>query len=90
MFLNCVVNISFDSFKAHITDRAKTEFRSGNTDLAVIPGGLTSMCQPLDVSINKPFKNKLRKCWYRWILNSSNGLTKKGNLKRADLNTVCR
>jgi hypothetical protein len=24
--------------------------------LAVIPGGLTSQLQPLDVSVNKPFK----------------------------------
>ncbi|CAG8856221.1 2319_t:CDS:2, partial [Gigaspora margarita] len=78
-----------DSFSAHITDRAKALFRSGNTDLAVIPGGLTGMYQPLDVSINKPFKDKLRKCWHRWMSNGGNGLTKKGNLKRADLNTVC-
>ncbi|CAG8800623.1 14332_t:CDS:2, partial [Cetraspora pellucida] len=45
------------------------EFRSGNTDLAVIPGGLTSMCQPLDVCINKPFKDKLRNYWHEWMVN---------------------
>ncbi|CAG8799192.1 2542_t:CDS:2, partial [Gigaspora rosea] len=27
---------------------------------------------------------------HRWISNGGNGLTEKGNLKRADLNTVCR
>ena len=27
------------------------------TDVAFIPGGLTSMVQPLDVSVNKPFKD---------------------------------
>ncbi|CAG8834240.1 17576_t:CDS:2, partial [Gigaspora margarita] len=79
----------FDFFKAHITDQAKTEFRSGNTDLAVIPRGLTSMCQPLDVCINKPFKDQLHKIWHRWIANSSNSITKKGNLKCARLNIVC-
>ncbi|CAG8700628.1 38369_t:CDS:1 [Gigaspora margarita] len=47
------------------------------------------MCQPFDVSINKPFKDKLRKYWHKWMSNSSNGLTEKGNLKHADLNTVC-
>ncbi|CAG8815298.1 32246_t:CDS:2, partial [Gigaspora margarita] len=40
-----------------------------NTDLAVIPGGFTGMCQPFDVSINKPFKDKLRKLC-RWVLNA--------------------
>ncbi|CAG8815703.1 9249_t:CDS:1, partial [Gigaspora rosea] len=39
--------------------------------------------------INKPFKDKLRKYWHRWMLNGSNGLTEKGNLKRANLNIVC-
>lgn len=34
-----------------------------NTDLAVIPGGLTSILQPLDVSLNKLFKNGIRKKW---------------------------
>ncbi|CAG8719663.1 15771_t:CDS:2, partial [Gigaspora margarita] len=68
--------------------RAKAEFRSGNTDLAVILGGLTSMCQPLDVCINKPFKDQLHKIWHKWMADGGNGITKKGNLKHASLNTV--
>ncbi|CAG8841519.1 22884_t:CDS:2, partial [Gigaspora margarita] len=68
---NSRMMLVFDFFKAHITDQAKTEFRSGNTDLAVIPRGLMSMCQPLD---------------YRWMANGGNDITKKENLKRARLN----
>ena len=34
-----------------------------DTNLAVIPGGLTSLLQPLDVSLNKPFKDNVRKRW---------------------------
>ena len=48
-----------DSFTAHITDSVKNRFREKHTDLAVIPGGLTSRLQPLDVSLNKSFKSKV-------------------------------
>jgi len=48
-----------DSFTAHKTDAVKRRFREKNTDLAVIPGGLTSRLQPLDVSLNKSFKAKV-------------------------------
>ena len=42
-----------DSFSAHIADSAKRCFDQKNTNIAAIPGGLTSHLQPLDVSINK-------------------------------------
>lgn len=48
-----------DSFKAHKTDAVKQRFHEKRTDLAVIPGGLTSRLQPLDVSLNKSFKSKV-------------------------------
>lgn len=48
-----------DSFSAHIVDSVKRRFREKNTDIAVIPGGLTSRLQPLDVSVNKSFKAKV-------------------------------
>ena len=48
-----------DSFSAHIVNTVKRRFCEKNTDIAVIPGGLTSCLQPLDVSINKSFKAKV-------------------------------
>ena len=39
-----------DSFEAHKTEQVKRSFKNENTDLAAIPGGLTSVLQPLDVS----------------------------------------
>jgi len=51
----------FDSFEAHMTDRVKRALECENMNLAVIPGGLTSILQPLDVSLNKPFKDGVRK-----------------------------
>ncbi|CAG8802900.1 26084_t:CDS:2 [Gigaspora margarita] len=75
--------------KTHITDPIKAALHLRNTDLAIISGGLTSMCQPLDICINKLFKDKLRKSWYIWMVNGSNSITKKRNLKHANLKTVC-
>jgi DDE superfamily endonuclease. len=48
-----------DSFTAHKMDSVKRHFHEKNTDMAVIPGGLTSRLQPLDVSLNKAFKAKV-------------------------------
>src|SRR5271154_625085 len=49
-----------DSFSAHIVDSVKRHFSEKNTNIAVIPGGLTSHLQPLDISINKSFKSKVK------------------------------
>jgi hypothetical protein len=48
-----------DSFLAHIVDSVKRRFSEKKTDIAVIPRGLTSRLQPLDVSVNKSFKSKV-------------------------------
>ena len=45
-----------DQFQAHVTESTKRFATKLKTHLAVIPGGLTSQLQPLDVSVNKPFK----------------------------------
>ena len=49
-----------DSFKCHINEEVKTIVKKQNSFMAVIPGGCTKFLQPLDVSINKPFKEIFR------------------------------
>ena len=39
--------------------------------MVVIPGGCTSKLQPLDVAINRPYKDILRRCWQTYILNEA-------------------
>ena len=40
----------YDSFRGHLEESVKKKFRDNGFDLAVIPAGLTSLCQPLDVN----------------------------------------
>ncbi|GBC16278.1 pogo transposable element with KRAB domain [Rhizophagus irregularis DAOM 181602=DAOM 197198] len=79
----------YDSFRGHLEESVKTKFKQHNFHLAVIPAGLTSVCQPLDVSINKPFKDNLRKEWHEWMCKGGAGETAAGNLKRARVSDVC-
>ena len=79
----------YDSFKGHLEESVKEKFREHDFNLAVIPGGLTSICQPLDVAINKPFKDNLRKEWHLWMASGGAGETAAGNLRRARISDVC-
>ena len=49
-----------DTLKGHLSDSVKSQLRTMDTVLFVIPDGITSVLQPMDVPINKPFKDRLR------------------------------
>ena len=79
----------YDSFRGHLEGSVKEKFKVHNYNLAVILDSLTSICQPLDVAINKLFKDNLRKKWYLWMANGDAGQTIEGNLRRAKIGDVC-
>ena len=70
----------WDSFSAHLVDSSKRELRENNTKTAVIPGGLTSVVQPLDVCLNKPFKDRPRQKWCTWMIKGEKTFTVGGNI----------
>ena len=78
------------SFSGHLTDVVKRSLKEENTDMAVIPGGLTSVIQPFDVCLNKPFKDRLREQWNGWMTSDEKTYTPSGNMQRASLPTVCQ
>ena len=83
------IMLVFDSFKGHLEESVKKKFHENGIDLAVILGGLTNVCQPLDVVINKPFKDNLHKKWHLWMANGGARETSAGNLRHTRLSDVC-
>ncbi|KAJ1198869.1 hypothetical protein NDU88_002708 [Pleurodeles waltl] len=45
-----------DSMRSHLTATVKNQVKQMNSELAIIPGGLTKELQPLDVGVNRAFK----------------------------------
>lgn len=71
-----------DSARAHLTDDVRNSFKE-RAKVAIISGGMTRFLQPLDVRINKPFKDNLRRGWDAWMANEENvKFIKSGRRKR--------
>jgi hypothetical protein len=78
-----------DSAPCHKTDLAKQAVQDCSK-MAMIPGGLTKKLQPLDLSVNKSFKSKMRYRWERWMMDDSkHTFTKSGKQRHATLLEVC-
>ena len=79
----------FDSFRAHLVPGVEGKLHEENTDICVIPGGLTSQLQPLDVCLNKPFKQGMRMKWTEWLMDKTNhdqhDFTPSGLLKKPSI-----
>ena len=80
--------LTCDSMHAHFTETVKSLVRRANTVLTVIPGGLTKILQPLDISINRSLKVKLREAWEEWMISGNHTFTKTGRQRRVDYVTI--
>ena len=57
-----------DSFSAHWTDTVKARMEELEIQVHQVPGGCTGLVQPIDVGIGKPFKDRLRRKWFDWLV----------------------
>ena len=78
-----------DQFKAHVTESIKSLATKLKKHLTVIPGGLTSQLQPLDFSVNKPFKGYMHEERAKWIEAPTHHVTPAGRVKRSLISNVC-
>ena len=60
--------LALDTFTGHLTETVRAAFDKCGTKLLVIPGGCTSVLQPLDISINKPLKSCIRQSWCHYMI----------------------
>ena len=71
-----------DSYKPHRAEEGiEITVKTCKSDVVVIPGGCTSIIQPMDKCINKPFKTFMQQQWQEWII-QDRPTTKAGNLKQ--------
>ena len=69
--------LSLDTFTGHLTEAVKDSLHKCGTKMLIIPGGCASVLQPLDVSVNKPFKSFIRQSWCeRMVKEAETGVAK--------------
>jgi hypothetical protein len=49
-----------DSYQCYMMASVVTWIQELGIEVKHIPGGCTSLCQPVDIGFNKPFKDRLR------------------------------
>jgi hypothetical protein len=57
-----------DSYRCHMMASVVTKIQELGIEVKHIPGGCTSLCQPVDVGFNKPFKDRVSPQWVSWMI----------------------
>lgn len=72
-----------DLMKPHLVEPVKVAAKEVSASFAIIPAVLMKYLQPLDLSVNKSFKAKVRKQWETWMLEGIHCYTKSGKMRKA-------
>jgi hypothetical protein len=76
-----ITYLLLDECRTHMTSVVKSMLDDCRTEVDFIPGGYTSKLQPMDVGINKPFKNYVRNEFDKWMIeNLENNKPKRLNV----------
>ncbi|GFU38263.1 pogo transposable element with KRAB domain [Nephila pilipes] len=59
--------LRLDSFRCNRMPSNQKELRQIKLDLVIIPGDMTHLLQPSDISDNKPMKEAIRRKWNAWL-----------------------
>ena len=80
-----------DTFRAPCTEKVINLLSKHHSSVALIPGGCTSKLQPLDVSLNKPFKQVCRQEFSAYCRSQLSTMSNSADrLKTASKQEVCQ
>ena len=65
---NVVPLLFLDPCCCHMMNSVVYVIQDLGVEVEHIPGGCTSLCQPVDTGINKPFKAFLHQAWEEWMI----------------------
>jgi hypothetical protein len=71
--------IFLDSYRCHMMQSVVQKIQDIGVEVEHIPGGCTCLCQPVDVGVNKPLKNRIRNLWEAWMI--QDGMQQDGTAK---------
>jgi len=74
--------LALNACKGNVTERVKTLTCNINTDLVIIPGGMTSQSHVVGEEVNSPFGNQLHWLYGNLLLSGDWLLSPAGNMKR--------
>jgi hypothetical protein len=57
-----------DLYQCHMMASIVQRVNDLGVEVQHIPGGCTGVCQPVDVGIGKPLKNRITNCWEDWMV----------------------
>ena len=57
-----------DSYKCHLMKSVVEAIQELGIEIEHVPGGCTGLAQPVDVGINKPLKNRIRRFWEEFMI----------------------
>jgi hypothetical protein len=80
--------LAMDAFRGHLSNRIRNRLGNKNMALVIIPSGMTSQLQPLDVTINKPLKHLVHKHYVAWLNKNNHILTPSDKIKRASVSII--
>ena len=57
-----------DSYRFYVMASVVNVIQDMGVQVEHIPGGCRGLCQPIDVGIGKPLKNRIRNMWEDWMV----------------------